>query len=644
MRILIFFMLISLGAVAQPADEYKRVEEIAAMERDAHQRIMSRVDATLASDNFDVKYYGCRWEVDPAVRYIVGNITVYFVATNSTNSITLDLMNPLVTDSVKQRGNLLAFSRPTNALKIDFPSTINSGSLDSVTIYYKGIPATTGFGSFIQSSHAGVPVMWSLSEPYGSRDWWPCKNGLNDKADSIDIFVTNPIAYKAASNGLLQSEIISAGGTKITAHWKHRYPIASYLVCFAVTNYEVFNNTVQLGNINCPMQTYCYPESRAAFEANTQFTLDAMQLFHNHFGDYPFIREKYGHVQFGWGGGMEHQTATFIVNNNEALAAHELGHQWFGDKITCGSWEDIWLNEGFATYLAAFYMENKYPASIITNRRAILANITNYPSGSVKVTDTNSVNRIFDGRLSYNKGSYLLNMLRFKLGDSAFFKGIRQYQADPSLAYGFARTADLKRHLEQVSGQDLTVFFNQWYAGQGHPSYYVQWSQAGSNNVKIKMQQTTSDPSVTFFEMPVPLKFKNATQEKTVIVDCKVNGENFLKYVGFIPDTVLVDPEYWLISDENTSRKIATSNSGNAAVEVFPNPLQDPLTIYLHDFKTNTATISLYNMAGQLLMKKNVALINGTEIITLNTNHLPRGQYALKVFAEDFTYTQRLIK
>ena len=270
MRIFIFLLLTGFTAFAQPADEYKQISSIAAMERDAHQRIMFGKEATVASDNFDVKYYRCEWEVDPAVRYINGKVTIYFVVLNSSTSITLDLMGTLVTDSIKQRSGSLSFTQPSNGLQINFTSTINTGTLDSVTIYYKGVPADTGFGSFITTTHAGIPVVWSLSEPYGSRDWWPCKNGLDDKADSIDVIITNPVAYKAASNGLLQSETIIAGGTKKVAHWKHRYPIASYLICMAVTNYTVFNNSVQLGAINLPMQTYCYPESLAAFQAGTQ--------------------------------------------------------------------------------------------------------------------------------------------------------------------------------------------------------------------------------------------------------------------------------------------------------------------------------------------------------------------------------------
>lgn len=644
MRIFIFLMLTSFSVFAQPIDEFKHVTAIAGMERDAHQRIMQGKEATVASDNFDVKYYRCEWEIDPAARYINGIVTVYFVVSSSSSSITLDLMGTLLTDSVKQRGSQLSFSQPTNALQIDFSSTLNAGVLDSVSIYYKGVPANTGFGSFIQSTHAGIPVVWSLSEPYGARDWWPCKNGLDDKADSIDVIITHPSAYKAASNGLFQSEILAAGGTKKVTHWKHRYPIASYLICMAVTNYAVFNNSVQLGNVNLPMQTYCYPENEAAFQAGTQNVLDALKLYSNYFGEYPFIKEKYGHVQFGWGGGMEHQTSTFVISTGESLVAHELGHQWFGDKITCHSWEDVWLNEGFATFLARFYMENKYPATAINNRRSIVNNITSSPGGSVKVDDTTDVNRIFDGRLSYNKGSYLLQMLQFKLGDDAFFNGLKKYQKDPTVIYGFAHTADLKRNLEEVSGQDLTTFFDQWYTGEGYPSYHVQWAQLGSNSVRIKMSQVTSHASVTFFEMPVALKFKNSSEQKTVIVDNKFNGETFIRNIGFIPDTVLIDPEYWLISKNDSSSKVVFPNTGNPTVEVFPNPIQNPVTVYLHDFNQSSADLTLHNALGQMVYRQNIKLVNGAELLQLNWSNLSKGAYFLKITAGNFKYTKKLLK
>ena len=613
------------------------------MERLGHDRLNNTTNSTLAADNFDVKYYRCEWEVDPAAYYITGKVTVYFVPSVSANSISFDLMSSLTVDSIKQRNTILTKLQSNNVLLINFPVSVNAGILDSVSIYYKGPPANTGFGSFVQTTHAGVPVIWTLSEPYGSRDWWPCKNGLDDKADSVDIIVTCPAAYKAAANGLLQSETLIAGGTKKLTWWKHRYPIATYLVCFAVTNFSVFNNTVQLGSTTLPMQTFCYPENLASFQNGTQNVLDALQLYHNNFGDYPFIKEKYGHVQFGWGGGMEHQTSTFVVSINEGLIVHELAHQWFGDKITCGSWEDIWLNEGFATYLASFYMENKYPANIINNRKNVINNITSQPGGSVLVDDTTSVGRIFNGRLSYNKGSYLMYMLRWKLGDSVFLNGLRQYQKDPKVIYGFAKTADLQRNLEQASGQNLTEFFKDWFKGQGYPTYRVEWTQIGSSNVKIKMNQITSHPSVDFFELPVALKFKNASQEKTIVVDNKTNGETFIRNIGFIADTVLIDPDYWLVTKNNTAVKLALSST--ASIQVYPNPIKDKFNIYLQSLAASSAGINLYNAAGQLMYSRNITLVNGTELVEVPTSNLAAGEYTLRIKAgNDIKFIKKLVK
>ncbi len=650
MRNFLFFLIFSsLQGIAQtPAETCKQVNDIALMEQAAHQRIVAGNNfvesITSASTNYDVKYYRCEWEVNPAVRYITGKVTVYFVITAATNNIQIDLMNALTVDSVKQRNALLVKQHTNNTLSFDFPVAINSGVLDSVSIYYKGVPANNGFGSFVTTTHAGIPVMWSLSEPYGSRDWWPCKNGLDDKADSIDILITAPQQYKAASNGLLQNETLVAGGTNKLTYWKHRYPIASYLVCFAVTNYTVFNNSVLLGSTNLPMQTYCYPENLAAFQAGTQNALDALQFFHSNFGDYPFIKEKYGHVQFSWGGGMEHQTASFMVNVNESLVAHELGHQWFGDKVTCGSWEDIWLNEGFATYLAAVYLENKYPANTLNNRKNVINNITSATGGSVWIDDTTNVGRIFSGRLSYNKGSYLLYMLRWKLGDQVFLNALRQYINDPKLAYGFAKTDDLKRNLEQVSGQNLSEFFKDWFKGQGYPSYNVQWTPIGTQYVNIKMNQTTSHNSVDFFELPVALKFKNATQEKTIVVDNKTNGETFFRNIGFIADTVLIDPEYWLVTKNNITAKVPDVTTGQNVVQVFPNPVGNQFYIYMRKMVANTATVNLYNALGQRIYTRKINLVNGSEYVEVPSQYLSKGVYFLKINAGDFKFVKKLLK
>ena len=644
MKVFLFTCLLmfskAFGQTGQNA--LSKLNEIVLAEKLSRERIMTTDNASGASNNFDVKYYRCEWEVDPAVRFIKGKVTVYFTLASAANSISLDLMSALTTDSVKQRNILLNYQHANNVLQINFSSALPAGSLDSVSIFYNGIPATTGFGSFIQTTHAGVPVIWTLSEPYGSRDWWPCKNGLDDKADSIDVFIIHPAQYKAASNGLLQSETPS--GLNTITHWKHRYPVASYLICFAVTNYSVFNNSVQLGNVNLPMQTFCYPENLALFQTNTPLVLNTMQFYNTTFGEYPFIKEKYGHVQFGWGGGMERQTSTFIVKPDEGLMAHELAHQWFGDKITCSSWQDIWLNEGFATHLSSMYMEQKYPATVINNRKAEIANITSVVGGSVWVDDTTNVSRIFSGRLSYLKGSHLLYMLRWIVGDSIFLKGLRQYQKDPKVIYGFAKTDDLKRNLEQVSGKDITYFFKEWFYGQGYPGYNVQWSQVGSNFVKIKMEQTTSHSSVPFFELPVALKFKNDTQEKTIVVDNKTNDEIFYKNIGFVADTVFVDPDYWLITKNNTTQKVIDNAGPQNIIQVFPNPVQEKLFVYLKNYSLLFANIYLCNSAGQILYKKLLS-VNGSEFIEIPFEHLPKGIYFIKAGSgKDVIFVKKIVK
>ena len=235
-------------------------------------------------------------------------------------------------------------------------------------------------------------------------------------------------------------------------------------------------------------------------------------------------------------------------------------------------------------------------------------------------------------------------MLRLKLTDSVFIRAIRNYLNDPKLKYGFTRTADLKRHLELESGKDLTGFFNDWYTGQGYPSYNVEWNTVGSSRVKVKISQTTSHPSVNFFELPVPIKFKNATKQKTVLFDNTKNGEEFLENIGFVADSIFIDPEYWLISKNNTVKKVADNITTPNSVTVFPNPIQSQFSIWLRNFSAATADISLYNAAGQLVMAQKVNLVNGSEYVEIQSGRLPKGMYTLRVLAGDIKYTKKLIK
>jgi aminopeptidase N len=236
-------------------------------------------------------------------------------------------------------------------------------------------------------------------------------------------------------------------------------------------------------------------------------------------------------------------------------------------------------------------------------------------------------------------------MLRLILGDSVFFKAARQYLKDPAVAYGFARTEDLKRNLEQVSGKNLDAFFDDWYTGQGYPSYNVQWTQLGSEFVRIKLNQASSHNSVVFFELPVPLKFKNATQEKTIVLENSYNGEIFIRQLGFRPDTVLIDPEYWLITRNNTATRVTEPTTGQNILQVYPNPVGNQFYVYLRNFSTPNAVVQLLNGLGQLVYSRKINFINGSEFIQINSTRFPSGMYELRIITSDGQIvTRKLIK
>ena len=483
-------------AQEQPKDNSKI--DIPAMEAKA-QAAKLRSVLTLVTNNYNIVYHRCEWRIDPDTNYINGAVTTYFKPTVAGfNQIQFDLTTILTVDSVKYHNAPLVFAQMTgDLLQITLPGIIPINTLDSMTVYYQGAPVSGGFGSFNHTTHSGTPIIWTLSEPFGAKDWWPCKQDLVDKIDSLDIIVTTPQINRVGSNGLLVSETLS--GTDKIYHWKTRYPIAAYLLGIAVTNYVFYSNYVPLSPTDSlQVLNYVYPESFVSAQSLTPDIINVIKFYDSLTIVYPFANEKYGHAQFGWGGGMEHQTMTFVVSFNHSLIAHECAHQWFGDHVTCGSWQDIWLNEGFATYFEGLTEERFFPSTWQAWKQDKITGITSHPDGSVLCDDTTSVNRIFDSRLSYDKGSYLLHMLKWKLGDSTFFKGLKDYLNDPFLAGGYAKTPDLKAHLESASGQSLTNFFNEWYYNQGYPSYQINYSQFG-NAVTIIANQTQSDPSVSFF-------------------------------------------------------------------------------------------------------------------------------------------------
>lgn len=604
-------------------------------------RIASNHNATCSqSGNYDVRYYRCCWNTDPAINAISGNITTYFMPQSPLDSIQMDVSISLSIDSVLYHRSKINFNQLSgDVLQIKFPSTLNA--LDSVTVYYHGVPQSSGFGSFVQSTHGpnNTPVIWTLSEPYGAQDWWPCKNTLTDKADSIDTYITIPSGNKAASNGLLK-EIIP-NGTNYTYHWKHRHPIAAYLIAQAVTNYSSFTDTASVQHGTLPVLYYTYPEDSVSARSTDTQILQIIHYYDSLFIPYAFSDEKYGHAQFGWGGGMEHQTMSFVGGFPIYLLVHELAHQWFGDRVTCGSWHDIWLNEGFAVYCSAISQTTLFGASFFTSwKTSTIANITSLPGGSVWVDDTTSVSRIFDNRLTYNKGAYLLHMLRWKLGDSLFFQGLRNYLSDPALAYSFSKTMGLQQHLESISGQSLTNFINQWFYGQGYPSYLVLYSKEANNQYKITINQTTSDNTVPFFEMPVPVQFKGQGKDTILVFNHTSSGQVFYANLNFAPDSIIIDPNFEIISAHNRVMEENAYLRSLQSLVIYPNPATDLINIEVNNFTNFPRAVELYNVLGQKILDLDPI----ENAFSVPLSGLANGTYYLKIISNEKVYTQKIVK
>ncbi len=588
--------------------------------------------------NYNLKSQRLELQVDPAVQKISGTVTSQFIPNQNLASIYFDLANTLTVSEVKFHGNNLNFSQlPTKELKIDFNSSLPANTLDSLSITYSGVPdlSTEAFTTGFQS---GVPVLYTLSEPYGAQEWFPTKQSMNDKIEKIQMIVTAPSQYNVASNGKLISENIS--GANKTTFWQTKYPIPAYLIAIGVTNYTKFNDT--MGIPAFPFVNYVYPSTAANQTSmdNINWTKQIMDVYEQYFGDYPYRNEKYGHMQFGWNGGMEHATMTSMGSFGKTLIAHELAHQWFGDKVTCGAWNDVWLNEGFATFgehLAREKLLNT-PADFRNYLQGEMSYIGFYPGGSVYVSDANlgNINAIFDSRLSYSKGAYVLRMLKWILGDSVFYQSLKDYNSRPNLAYNYAKTEDFKNSLLQSTGKDFSDFFNEWIYGQGYPTYNIEYNQSAiTKNLTFKISQTQSDSSVAYFKMPLPIKVTGTLGETAYFaLDNDSNNQYFTEPLNFIVANVEFNYDLQIIQkNSKVTMNAALStheNSNISKIQIYPNPVQNNLNII--GLKT-AENFEIYSLDGRKI-KSGKYLPNKS----LNVSELVKGTYILKINNQSFKF------
>lgn len=613
---------------AQKAAFMENLKLISDSDKAVHQKLLAPREQLIVN-NYDLKYHRFHWFVDPAESYIRGAVTSYFVPTQPLmTSIQFELSSGMSADSAFYHGFKYGVAHSGNVITIPFGEISPVGTIDSVTVFYHGNPQTTGFGSFGTEVHNGAPALWTLSEPYGAADWWPSKNDLTDKIDSIDVHVITPLGNSIASNGVLMSEKPFGANFTIT-HWKHRYPIVSYLIAIASTNYARFSDYYIKDNDTLEIMNYVYPEDSVELRPKAATVLPSLALFEELFEPYPFWEEKYGQAQFGWGGGMEHQTMTFLGKGafNPDIIAHELAHQWFGDMITCGSWHDIWLNEGFATYSAGLryeFIDNFYWDLW---KYSNISYVCYEPSGSVYCDDTTSVGRIFDSRLSYSKGAMILHTLRWIVGDEAFFQGIRSYLSDPKLRHGFAYTNDFIAHMQNATGRDLTGYFADWYYGEGFPTYTVAVDQSADFSATVTLYQAQSDASVDFFELPVPVQFLGGDKDTVIVFNHTFSGETFSINPGFTIDTVIFDPDLWLISANNTFTLGSDELPAGKNLLIMPNPASDYLYIEHNLEKINLLKIMTLDGKQEVVRSSD----ESDTRVKINTQHLKPGMYLLRI-------------
>jgi aminopeptidase N len=597
-----------------------------------------------AGNEYDIKYHRLHFFVDPAVRELTGEVTTYFkIIPASTSQISFDFSDTLILDSVIYHYNTASYSRLNDKLTITLPVPLSVNDFDSVSVYYHGVPRFDNmrtFGQALQDTlNNPIPVLWTLSQPYGAKEWWPCKQNLNDKIDSTDILISAPEMYRSASIGLLISEQTNAGVT--TAFWKHRYPVTAYLIAFAVTDYSVYSDYVPLeSGDSLQVLNYVYPLDSAAFWNDGKCVIDFIQLYDSLFIEYPFVNERYGHAQFSWMGGMEHQTMSFMYNLNYELVSHELAHMWFGDYITCGSWEHIWLNEGFATYLSGLcyeHLQNGVWWPVYKN--VIRTKVTEFPDGSVFCTDTTDVSRIFSGRLSYRKGAALLHMLRWEIGDSAFYAAIKNYLNDPLLGYGYAKTNDLVNYLEISADTSLSGFFDDWFYGEGYPVYTVHWNQAADSTAEFNIYQASSHSSVDFFEMHVPLQIWHDNADTILIFRHTINGESFNMTLPFIIDSIVFDPEIWLVTKDPQIIQTVPENPVLEKLMIYPIPAENIIYIQVPE-KMNVQNIKVYNISGKEQM---ISFKQEKNLYIVDLNSVKRGAYFVEIIIPEGIIRKKII-
>lgn len=600
--------------------------------------------------HYDVKFYHLDLHVETDTTFLSGSVTIQAQVIASTmDTFAVELIDEMTIDSILINGAVHDFYRQQDEVFVPLIQPVSQGELFTSRIYYNGTPPSGNFFIGVSRGYDETwekPVIWTLSEPFNARQWWPTKQVLSDKADSVKVFITTDSENKAGSIGLLE-QVVVLPGNKLRYEWKSNYPIAYYLISYAVAPYQdytIYAKPTVLQEDSIPVQNFIYdaPGCLEFYKDGIDRTVEMIELFSDLYSLYPFYEEKYGHCLTLLSGGMEHQTMTTIGNFGLGLVGHELAHMWFGNQVTCATWSDIWINEGFATY-SDYLVHEKIAAPQWAP--IWLNNVHDYiveePDGSVYVSPEEitygNENRIFDARLSYYKGAYLLHMIRYTLkNDNLFFEAFRNFQT--AFKDSVATADDFMNVLNSTTGQDFTLFFDQWFYGEGYPIYNIDWSETDGNFLITSLQSSSASNVTPFFNMTYPVKvfMNDATDTIIEIIHTQPLAEKSVLLNAGV-DSIQVDPDRWVLKKVGSINGIYSPKT-TGWFELYPNPVSDQL--FLRFEGNQEVTVAVFNGSGKMIQqKKTHAKETGVSMKSLKP-----GIYYLKIESKGNTSVQKIIK
>ncbi len=483
--------------------------------------------------------------------------------TNGLDQFTLDLYRNMTVSSVLVNGSAAAYSRPSGSdqIVINLGGTYNAGQTFQVKVSYNGVPYSSGSmnnDAFTFETHGSpsTAIVSSLSQPFYAHRWWPCKEnrtGLDDKF-SMDVWVTAPNWMTVASNGTLQG-IDTLSGNRKRTRWLSNYPNTAYGVCVAMTNYAKTVWTYNYPGGSMPVELYLYPESASSALSQLSNLVEMISTLSDPatFGQYPFVNEKYGIAQFNTPFGLEHQTMTSQGNFVERRNVHELAHSWWGNSITCKTWNHVWVNEGWARYAESLYYERRpggSHAAYLSHLNTYRPDTTSELGGTVYRYNIDTTSLIFSTGVVYDKGQWVMHMLRHVVGDAHFFQALANYRS--LYEGGTAGIDDFQAVIEAVSGQDLDWFFNEWIYAGGAPYYEYGWETAqacGQNLVRLYVRQYQDTFATPFpiMAMPIDIRLDTTSGPQTVVIWNDAAEQWYSLPVSAPATGVAFDPDTWIL-------------------------------------------------------------------------------------------------